>query len=330
MIKKSKKESQSDATDRVMNSVLKKIGIEIHEDIAFLEPAYYLSTSSIGINNILSSAGGLPPGMVEIYGPEGAGKTTLALGILGEAQQIGLTGYFIDVEHKLHASTVKTIHGLNPEKIKWPEVEHGGDVIKVLDALLPSIKNAVFIVDSIPAMLSEAQFREASDKDDVGTLARLFGKLLPKARVWTRRNSIILIWLNQEREVISTMGYGPRTRTPGGRAIKHYCDVRLSLKVIERIKKGDDVIGQRLKVTTEKNSMARPYQSVKVALMYGYGIDAVHEIYELGLQFGLIEKRGPWFTYGEHRTQGSEKLIGLLRSNEALLAQLKSEVRENI
>jgi recombination protein RecA len=330
MAKKKKKKSQNPDTVKVMGSVLKKMGIDMREDVAFMDPDYYVSTGSIGLNNIVSDGGGIPPGIVEIFGPEGVGKTTLALGIVAQAQEIGLDPYVFDVENKLHGSMVKTIHGLDPTKVKWPETENGTQVVKALDVILPQCPRSIIVIDSIPAMITEAQFREGSDKDNVAPIPRLLGNILVKARTWTRRNKSLLILLNQEREAVNTMGYGPRSRTPGGRALKHYCDIRLHLKVIEKLKKNEEIIGQRLKVTTQKNSMARPFQSANVALIYGHGIDTVYELYELGIQFGLIQKSGGWLDYNGHKVQGSDRLVAILREDPELLLQLATDIKDNI
>lgn len=326
---KRKKKLPEDKNVTILDSVLKKIGIDVHEDIAFLDPQFFVGTGSIALNHILGEGCGLPPGITEIHGPEGAGKTTLALGIIAQGQKQGLNAYYFDVENKLTSSVVKTIRGLNPTKVKWPRVRHGNDVIHALDAILPQSSKSIIVIDSVPAMISAAQFREASDKDFYAQIPKLLNNFLPKARIWTREHQSLLIFLNQLRDNINSMGYGPTKRTPGGNALKYYSDIQIELKLKEKIKAGEVITGQRLKIKTVKNNYAPPYQAVEVALMYGYGIDPVTELQELGVQFGLIEKAGSWLTYHDFRSQGIASFIAELRKNKELLRQLHSEVKEH-
>lgn len=326
--KKTKKEIQADSGLDLIDSVLKKIGVDVHKDIKFLDPEFFVSTGSMALDHILGDGCGLPPGIVEIHGPEGAGKSTLALGLMAQAQKQGLNAYYFDVEDKLTSSMVRTIRDLDPTKVKWPRTKHGTAVIKALDVLLPESPRSVIVIDSVPAMISAAQFRENSDKDFYAQIPKLLTNFLPKARTWVREHQTLLIFLNQLRDNIG-VSYGPKKRTPGGNALRYYSDIRLELKVKESIKSGEVRTGQRLKITTKKNCYTRPYQSVEVALMYGYGIDPITELQELGVQFGLVDKSGAWLTYGDYRAQGMDKFIAGLRNNKALLRQLYKEVREH-
>jgi len=325
---KKKKTVPTDKAIDMIGASLKKIGIDIRQDIAFLEPEYYVSTGSLALDNILGDNNGLPPGIIEIFGAEGVGKSTMALEIVAQAQQCGLTCYYFDVEKKMTASTIKTIQGLDHSKIKFPNINHGNDVIHALDVILPQDPKSVIVIDSVPAMISSAQFKEASDKDFYASIARLLNDFLPKARTWVRQNQTLLIFLNQIRDNINSYGMGPKTRTPGGRALKFNTDIRIELKKIGKITKGDDVIGQKLKAITHKNNMTRPNQTVEMSLIYGRGIDKTYELQELGLQLGIIEKNGAWFTYDGQRVQGSAKLVVMLDENPEMKEKLRKEVLE--
>lgn len=322
-----KKTDKSKSID-LIDAALKKIGVEIRDDIAFLDPEYYLSTGSISLDNILCDEGGLPPGIVEIFGPEGAGKTTLALQLLVGAQKLGLTCYYFDVEKKLTGSVIRTIKGLDAKKIKFPNVDNGTDVIHALDIILQQDPRSVIIVDSVPAMISASQFREPSDKNFYAEIPKLLNTFLPKARTWLRYHQSLLVMLNQIRDNMES--YGAKTRTPGGRALKFMTDIRLEIKSAGRITKGEDVVGQTVKIETKKNNLARPFQSVKLSLIYGRGICRVYELYELGLQFGLIKKAGAWISYDGHKVQGSAKLVELLESDEQLRLQLEKQIGDYI
>jgi recombination protein RecA len=321
-----KKVNKDNKTIDIIGAALKKIGVEIRNDIAFLDPEYFVSTGSISLDHILGEDCGLPPGIVEIYGAEGSGKTTLALEILARAQKLGLTTYFFDVEKKLTGSLVRTIRDLDPGKIKLPDIKHGTDVIHALDVILPESPRSVIVVDSVPSMISATQFKEASDKKFYAEIPGLLSDFLPKARTWLRYNQSLLIMLNQIRDNMES--YGAKTRTPGGHALKFNADIRLEVKRVGRITKGEDVIGQKIKLETKKNNFARPFQSVELSLIYGYGIDRIYELYELGLQFGVIQKGGSWLTYDDHKVQGSSKFVELLESDEQLRLQLEKQVGE--
>lgn len=313
----------------IVDAALKKMGIDIRDDIVFLDPQYFVSTGSIALDNILGEGRGFAPGIVELYGPEGVGKTTLSLGILAEAQQLGLTTYFFDVEKKLTSSMIRTIDGLDATKTRWPVVNHGNDVISALDVILPQSPKSVIVIDSIPAMISAAQFKEASDKDFYAQIPKLLTNFLPKARTWVREHQSLLILLNQERDVINSYGNAPRKRTPGGNALKYYADIRVHLRTIERIKEKEEVVGQKIRAETKKNCYARPYQSVVLSLIYGSGIDKVRELIDLGLEFGIIEKGGAWFNYGDKKAQGVANMTELLRTDKQLTEQLKNDILEH-
>lgn len=320
------KKTDKDKTINIIDAALKKIGIEIRNDIAFLDPEYYLSTGSISLDHILGDGCGFPPGIVEIFGPEGAGKTTLALELMASAQRLGLTSYYFDVEKKLTASIIRTVRGLNPKKIKFPNVEHGTDVIHALDVILPQDPKSVIVVDSVPAMISATQFKESSDKSFYAEIPKLLSTFLPKARTWLRYHQSLLIMLNQVRDNMKS--YGPDTRQPGGHALKFNSDIRLEIKSSGRISKGEEIVGQKIKLTTKKNNFARPFQSVELSLIYGRGIDRIYELYELGLQFGLIQKSGAWLSYDGHKVQGSAKCVELLENDEQLRLQLETQIGE--
>lgn len=308
----------------LINEALNKIGISIKNGVQFLEPEYYVSTGSLSLDQILCEQRGLPPGIVEIYGAEGVGKSTLALEILSEAQKKNLTTYYFDLEKKLTKSLIKTINGLDDNKINFVNVNTGNDAVKALECILPANDHAVIVIDSIPAMISSAQFEESSDKDFYAPIAKLLNVFLPKARTWVRQSQTLLILLNQIRDNMTP--YGPPTRTPGGRALKFNCDIRIEIKKTGTIKNSNDIIGQTLKVETHKNNYAKPFQSVELALIFGHGIDKTYELMTLGLQFGIISKGGAWFTFNEIRAQGEQKLIRLLEEDKELRGKLEKEV----
>ena len=321
-----KKDKNNTAID-LIDAALKKMGVIIRQDISFLEPEFYIGTGSISLDHILSDKCGIPPGIIELYGAEGVGKSTLALEILSGAQQIGLTCYYFDVEKKLTNSLLQTIEHLDCSQIKFPAVNHGNDVIHALDVILPQDPKSVIVIDSIPAMISSEQFQESSDKDFYASIPRLLNTFLPKARTWVRQHQSLLILLNQTRDNINAYGPASKTRTPGGKALKFNADIRLEIRKVGRITHSDEVIGQKIKIESKKNNYAKPFQSVELSLIYGHGIDKLYELQELGLQFGLIEKSGSWFTYEEHKVQGISKLIELLQNKE-IQQKLKKQIEE--
>ncbi|MBL8205486.1 MAG: recombinase RecA [Blastocatellia bacterium] len=285
-----------------------------------------ISTNSLGIDAALG-VGGVPRGrIIEIYGPESSGKTTLALHVVAEAQKAGGIAAYIDAEHALDAKYAERL-GVNIDDMLVSQPDHGEQALEIAESLVRSGAVDVMVVDSVAALTPRAELEGDMGDSLPGLQARLMSQALRKLTAVVGRSNTCLIFINQIREKIGVMFGSPETTT-GGRALKFYSSVRIDIRRIGAIKDGDSVVGNRTKVKVAKNKVAPPFRECEFDIMYGEGISKMGEIVDLGVENKIVEKAGAWFSYrGERLGQGRENAKNTLRDNPELCARVESEVR---
>ncbi len=285
-----------------------------------------ISTGSLGLDLALG-IGGLPRGrIVEIYGPESSGKTTLALQVVAEAQKNGGSCAYIDAEHALDPSYAGKL-GVNINDLLISQPDTGEQALEIADTLVRSGALDVLVVDSVAALVPKAELEGDMGDSHVGLQARLMSQALRKLTASVAHSNTLMIFINQIRMKIGVMFGSPETTT-GGNALKFYASVRIDIRRIGSIKDKDDVIGNQTKVKIVKNKVAPPFKTVEFDIMYGEGISKTGELIDLGLKIGLIEKSGAWFSYkGEKLGQGRENIRQLLKENTKLAAEIEAAIR---
>jgi recombination protein RecA len=285
-----------------------------------------ISTSSIGIDAGVG-VGGVPRGrIIEIFGPESSGKTTLALHIVAEAQKAGGIAAYVDAEHALDAIYAEKL-GVNINDLFVSQPDSGEQALEITESLVRSNAIDVLVVDSVAALTPRAELEGDMGDSLPGLQARLMSQALRKLTAVVGRSNTCLIFINQIREKIGVMFGSPETTT-GGRALKFYSSVRLDIRRIGAIKDGDAVTGNRTKVKVVKNKVAPPFKEAEFDIMYGEGISKWGEIIDLGVENKIVEKSGAWFSYkGERLGQGRENSKNTLRENVALATRVESELR---
>jgi recombination protein RecA len=287
-----------------------------------------ISTGSLGLD-IALGIGGLPKGrVVEIYGPESSGKTTLALHVIAEAQKNGGTAAFIDAEHALDPVYARKL-GVNIDELIVSQPDTGEQALEITDTLVRSNAIDVLVVDSVAALVPRAEIEGEMGDSHVGLQARLMSQSLRKLTGSIARSNCLVIFINQLRMKIGVM-YGNPETTTGGNALKFYASVRLDIRRTGAIKDRDEVIGNTTRVKVVKNKVAPPFKQVEFDIMYGEGVSKIGEILDLGVKAGLIEKSGAWFSYDSTRIgQGRENAKTFLKENPALLDRLEKAIRDN-
>jgi recombination protein RecA len=287
-----------------------------------------ISTGSLGLD-IALGIGGLPRGrVVEIYGPESSGKTTLALHVLAEVQKRGGTGAFVDAEHALDPSYAHKL-GVNVEDLLISQPDAGEQALEIADTLVRSGAIDVLVVDSVAALVPRAELEGEMGDSHMGLHARLMSQALRKLTSSIARSRCLVIFINQIRMKIGVMFGNPETTT-GGNALKFYASVRLDIRRIGAIKDRDEVVGNQTRVKVVKNKVAPPFKVVEFDIMYGEGISKTGELLDLGVQAGAVEKAGAWFSYGDQRIgQGRENAKQFLRDNPEIAQAIEHKVREN-
>ncbi|MCC6598338.1 MAG: recombinase RecA [Alphaproteobacteria bacterium] len=287
-----------------------------------------ISTGSIGLD-IALGIGGLPRGrIVEIYGPESSGKTTLALQVIAEAQKNGGTCAIVDAEHALDPTYARKL-GVNVEDLLISQPDGGEQALEIVDTLVRSGALDVLVVDSVAALVPRAELEGEMGDTHVGLQARLMSQALRKLTGSISRSRTIVIFINQIRMKIGVMFGSPETTT-GGNALKFYASVRLDIRRIGAIKDREEIVGNQTRVKVVKNKMAPPFRQVEFDIMYGEGISKTGELLDLGVAGNLVEKSGSWFSYGEQRIgQGRENAKNFLRDNPEVAARLEAQIREN-
>ncbi|MGN0628967.1 MAG: recombinase RecA [Oscillospiraceae bacterium] len=288
-----------------------------------------ISTGSITLDCALG-IGGVPRGrIVEIFGPESSGKTTVALHIIASAQKAGGEAAFIDVEHALDPVYAKAL-GVDIDSLLVSQPDTGEQALEITEALVRSGAIDVIVVDSVAAMVPKAEIEGLMGDTHVGLQARLMSQALRKLTGVISKTNCVAVFINQLREKVGVM-YGNPEVTPGGRALKFYSSVRLDVRKQEQLKAGGEVIGNHTKVKVVKNKVAPPFKEAEFDIMYGQGISRVGEILDLAVKLDIVEKSGAWFSYkGERLGQGRDNVKDLIAANPALCDELDALIRQNL
>jgi RecA protein len=285
-----------------------------------------ISTGSIGID-IALGIGGMPRGrIVEIYGPESSGKTTLALSVIAQAQKKGGTCAFVDAEHALDPAYAKKI-GVDLENLLISQPDAGEQALEITDTLVRSGAIDVLVVDSVAALVPKAELEGEMGDQHMGLHARLMSQALRKLTATVSRSNTLVIFINQIRMKIGVMFGNPETTT-GGNALKFYASVRIDIRSIGKIKDKEDIIGSQTRVKIVKNKVAPPFKTVDFDIMYGEGISKTGELIDLGMKAGFVEKAGAWFSYnGEKLGQGRENAKIFLREHPEIAQEIENKIR---
>jgi recombination protein RecA len=288
-----------------------------------------VSTGSLGLDVALG-VGGLPRGrVVEIYGPESSGKTTLTLQVIAEAQRVGGTAAFVDAEHALDPVYAEKL-GVNVQDLLVSQPDTGEQALEITDMLVRSGAVDIVVVDSVAALTPKAEIEGEMGDAHVGLQARLMSQALRKLTGNIKRSNTIVIFINQIRMKIGVMFGNPETTT-GGNALKFYASVRLDIRRIGAIKNGEEVVGNQTRVKVVKNKVAPPFREAEFEIMYGAGISRLGEVIDMGVAQGLVEKSGSWFSYnGERIGQGKENARTFLTQHPEIAQDIESKIREKL
>src|SRR5471032_1714258 len=287
-----------------------------------------ISTGSLGLDMALG-IGGLPKGrVVEIYGPESSGKTTLALHVVAEVQKAGGTAAFVDAEHALDPSYAHKL-GVNLDELLVSQPDTGEQALEITDTLVRSNAVDVIVIDSVAALTPRAEIEGEMGDQLPGLQARLMSQALRKLTGSISKSKTLVIFINQIRMKIGVM-YGSPETTTGGNALKFYASVRLDIRRTGSIKERDEVVGNQTRVKVVKNKLAPPFKQVEFDIMYGEGVSKVGELIDLGVKAGVVEKSGAWFSYDSQRIgQGRENAKQFLKDNTDMAAKIEAQVRQN-
>ena len=298
-----------------------KLGDHEHREIDVI------SSGSLSLD-ICLGIGGYPKGrIIEIFGPESSGKTTFALHAIAEAQKKGGRAAFIDAEHSLDPQYAAKL-GVNINELLLSQPDNGEQALEICEALVRSGAISVIVIDSVAALVPQAEIEGEMGDSHVGLQARLMSQALRKLSGVINKTNTIAIFINQLREKVGVMFGNPET-TPGGRALKFYASIRLDIRRAEQIKLGTDIIGNKVSVKVVKNKMAPPFKNCVVDIMYGEGVSKEGEIVDLASDIGVLEKGGSWYSYkGEKLGQGKENVKELLKKDKKLCDELEKKVRD--
>jgi len=329
-----KKPALSEERQKLLQATLQKLekeygkGAVMKLDERSDQAIEVISTGSIALDAALG-VGGLPRGrIVEIYGPEASGKTTLALHVIAEANKLGGTAAFIDAEHAFDPLYAQKL-GIDTHLLIISQPDYGEQALEIADSLIRSGAIDVVVIDSVAALVPKAELEGEMGDAKMGLQARLMSQALRKLTASISRTRCIAIFINQLREKIGPMAmYGPSETTTGGNALKFYSSVRLDVRRIAAIKEGTDVIGHRVRVKVVKNKVAPPFKMAEFDILYGEGISKIGEIIDIGVQLGVIQKSGAWFSYeGQKLAQGRENLRAFLKDHPELVETLEKKIR---
>ena len=317
------------AIDSVMNQIEKqygkgsvmKLGANTTMDIEAI------STGCLSLD-IALGLGGVPRGrIIEIYGPESSGKTTIALHIIAEAQKLGGSAAFIDAEHALDPNYAKNL-GINVDELIVSQPDNGEQALEITEALVRSNALDVLVVDSVAALVPRAEIEGDMGDSHIGLQARLMSQALRKLTASISRSKCVVIFINQLREKIGVMFGSPETTT-GGRALKFYSSVRLDIRRIDRIKVGEEVLGSRARIKVTKNKVAPPFKIAEFDIMYNEGISRTGNIVDIAVNEDIIAKSGSWFSYNDIRLgQGRENAKIYLKENKEIAIEIENKIRE--
>lgn len=289
-----------------------------------------ISTGSLGLDLALG-IGGVPKGrIIEIYGPESSGKTTLTLHIVAEAQKQGGVCAFVDAEHALDVKYAKNL-GVDTDNLLVSQPDFGEQALEIVETLARSGAVDVIVVDSVAALTPKAEIEGDMGDSHMGLQARLMSQALRKLAGVLHKMNTTVIFINQIRQKIGGMSYGNNETTTGGNALKFYASVRIDIRKIQSLKQGEDVIGNRVKAKVIKNKVAPPFRQAEFDVMFGEGISKMGEIIDYGVKLDIIDKAGAWFSYKSSKLgQGRENSKVFLRDNAAICQEIENEIRNNI
>jgi len=285
-----------------------------------------VSTGSLGLD-IALGVGGLPRGrIVEIYGPESSGKTTLTLSVIAQMQKQGGTAAFIDAEHALDPQYARKV-GVNVDELLISQPDNGEQALEIADMLVRSGSVDIVVIDSVAALTPKAEIEGEMGEPQMGLQARLMSQALRKLTANIKRSNTLVIFINQIRMKIGVMFGNPETTT-GGNALKFYASVRLDIRRVGSIKKGDEVIGSETRVKVVKNKVAPPFRQADFDILYGEGISRHGEMVDLGVAYGVLDKSGAWYSYnGDRLGQGKDNCRDYLKEHRELAAEIEAKVR---
>lgn len=300
-----------------------KLGDKAHVDVEVIPSGSIALDVALGI-------GGYPRGrIIEVYGPEGSGKTTFALHAIAEAQKKGGTAAFIDAEHALDPVYAANL-GVNIDELLLSQPDTGEQGLEIAEALIRSGAIDIVVIDSVAALVPEAEIQGDMGASHVGLQARLMSQAMRKLSGIISKTNVVAIFINQIREKVGVM-FGNPEITPGGRALKFYSTIRLEVRRGEALKIGNDFIGSRTKVKVVKNKVAPPFKAIEVDLIFGVGISREGEVLDIAVEKEIIEKSGAWFAYlGEKIGQGRENAKVFLKDNPKMLDEIEGKIRESI
>jgi recombination protein RecA len=295
-------------------------------DVGSVRDIDVISTGSLSLDLALG-IGGLPRGrVVEIYGPESSGKTTLTLQVIAEAQKLGGTAAFIDAEHALDPTYAAKL-GVNVDDLLVSQPDTGEQALEIADMLVRSSAVDVVVVDSVAALTPKAEIEGEMGDSHMGLHARLMSQALRKLTANIKRSNTLVIFINQIRMKIGVMFGNPETTT-GGNALKFYASVRIDIRRIGAIKKGDEIIGNETRVKVVKNKVAPPFKQAEFEILYGEGISRNGEIIDLGVKINVVDKAGAWYSYcGERIGQGKDNAKQYLKDNPAMAKEIEAKIR---
>jgi recombination protein RecA len=293
------------------------------------EPMEVISTGSIGLDVALG-IGGLPRGrVIEIYGPESSGKTTIATHVIAEAQKKGGMCAFIDAEHAFDSNYAKKL-GVDVDNLLISQPDYGEQALEIADRLILSGALDVVVIDSVAALVPKGELEGEMGDSKMGLHARLMSQALRKLTATISKTNTICIFINQLREKIGVMFGNPETTT-GGNALKFYASVRLDIRRMAQIKDGEEAIGNHVKVKVVKNKVAPPFRSAEFDIIFGEGISKMGEVVDMGVELGVVQKSGSWFSYGADKLgQGRDAVRQLLHDNPELAAEIEGKIRAKI
>ena len=330
MAKKVTNETNDKALEEVMAEIEKQFGkgsiMKLSEDTKV--EVETVPTGSLSLD-IALGAGGFPKGrIIEIFGPESSGKTTIALQAVAEVQKTGGRAAFIDAEHALDPVYAKAL-GVNLDELLLSQPDTGEQALEICEALVRSGAVQIVVIDSVAALVPQAEIEGEMGDSHVGLQARLMSQALRKLAGIINKTNTIAIFINQLREKVGIMFGNPETTT-GGRALKFYASVRLDVRRGEQIKLGDSVIGNRTTIKVVKNKVAPPFKTATVDMMYGEGVSYEGELVDLGVEAGVLEKSGAWYSYnGEKIGQGKENTKIFLKNNPDMASEVDQAIREH-
>lgn len=323
-------EQKTKALETAVEHIEKQFGagsiMKLGQDFKLDVPA--IKTGSVALDVALG-VGGVPRGrVIEIFGPESSGKTTLTLSIIANAQREGGTAAFIDAEHAFDPSYAKTL-GVNLDNLLMSQPDTGEQALDIAETLVKSNALDVIVIDSVAALVPKAEIDGEMGQSHMGLQARLMSHALRKLSGSIAKSKTCVIFINQIREKIGVMFGNPET-TPGGRALKFYASVRIDLRRIASLKKGEDAVGNRVKASIVKNKVAAPFRKAEFDIMFDEGISKSGSVLDMGESLGILKKSGAWILYGEEKLgQGKENARSYLKENPSIVAKIEKDILQN-